>query len=133
MASGISLKTYRNQVMRDLRWLLNSRCHPRNARLHAYRQVASSTLNYGMLDLVGAVDSQVEPEDVIQAVKTAILRYEPRILPTSLVVSVVGGSHAFDVDLFALEIQGDLWALPVNEPLTLRSQWRGVTARWQVE
>ncbi len=132
LAVGISIKTYRNQVMRDLRWLLNSRCQPRTARLHAYGHAAASTLNYGMQDLVGALDSQIEPEDVIEAVRTAIFRYEPRIIPATLAVSLVGGSHAFDVDFFALEIQGDLWALPVNEPLTLQSQWSGLTARWEV-
>ncbi len=127
------MKTYRSHVMRDLRWLLNSRCHPRDSLIHAYPQVASSTLNYGMRDLVGVLGSQVEPEDVIQAVRAAILRFEPRIVPSSLIISLVGGSNSFDLDSFALEIQGDLWALPVNEALTLRSQWSGVTARWQVK
>lgn len=133
LATGISMKTYRSHVMRDLRWLLNSRCHPRNSPIHGYRHAASSTLNYGMQDLVGTLDSQVEPEDVVLAVKTAIIRFEPRITPASVVVSLLGGSHSFDLDSFALEIQGDLWALPVNEPLTLRSQWSGVAGRWQVE
>ena len=133
LATGISMKTYRSHVMRDLRWLLNSRCHPRNAPIHAYRHAASSTLNYGMQDMVGTLDSQVEPEDVVLAVKTAIIRFEPRITPASVVVSLLGGSHSFDLDAFSLEIQGDLWALPINEPLTLRSQWSGVAGRWQVE
>lgn len=127
------MKTYRSHVMRDLRWLLNARCHPRHSNVHSFPKVASSTLNYGMQDLVGTLDSQIESEDVILAVKTAILRFEPRIVPASLVVSLVGAGHLFELDCFALEIQGDLWALPINEPLTLRSQWSGVTARWMVD
>lgn len=133
LATGISMKTYRNHVMRDLRWLLNSRCHPRNSLVHAYKQVAASTVNYGLQDMVGVLESQIEPEDMVLAVKTAIIRFEPRIIASSVMVSLVGGIHAFDADAFALEIQGDLWALPVNEPLTLRSLWNGVAGRWQVE
>lgn len=133
LATGISMKTYRSHVMRDLRWLLNSRCHPRSSLVHAYKQVASSTLNYGLQDMVGTLESQIEPEDMALAVKTAIIRFEPRIIASSVVVSLVGGIHAFNSDAFALEIQGDLWAMPVNEPLTLRSLWNGVAGRWQVE
>lgn len=133
MAAGISMKTYRNHVLRDLRWLLNSRCHPRNSIIHNYRQVASSTINYGLQDMVGVVESQIDPEDMALAVKTAIIRFEPRIIASTVTVSLVGGVHAFNADAFALEIQGDLWALPVNEPLTLRSFWNGVAGRWKVE
>lgn len=127
------MKTYRSHVLRDLRWLLNSRCHPRSSPVHAYRHVASSTLNYGLQDMVGTLDSQIEPEDVILAVRTAIIRYEPRIVPASILVSLLGGAQTFDLDSFGLEIQGDLWAQPVNEPLTLRSQWSGVANRWRLE
>ena len=127
------MKTYRSHVLRDLRWLLNSRCHPANSLLHSYKHVASSTLNYGLQDMVGVLESQIEPEDMMLAVKTAIIRFEPRIIASSVMVSLVGGNHAFDANAFALEIQGDLWALPVNEPLTLRSLWNGVAGRWQVE
>lgn len=133
LAFGISLKTYRNHVLRDLRWLLNSRCHPRSSAIHRYRHAASSTLNYGLQDRVGTLDSQIEPEDVIEAVRTAIIRFEPRIVPASIQISIIGGPHTFDVDSFGLEIHGDLWAQPVNEPLTLRSQWSGVAGRWRLE
>ena len=133
LATGISMKTYRSHVMRDLRWLLNSRCHPANSLIHAYKLAASSTLNYGLQDMVGVLESQIEPEDVVLAVKTAIIRFEPRIIASSVMVSLVGGIHAFDADAFALEIQGDLWALPVNEPLVLRSLWNGIAGRWQVQ
>lgn len=133
LATGISMKTYRSHVMRDLRWLLNSRCHPKNSPVHSYKQAASSTLNYGMQDMVGVLESQIEPEDMVIAVRTAIIRFEPRIIGNTLVVSLLGGIHSFNVDAFSLEIQGDLWALPINEPLTLRSQWDGAAGRWHLE
>ncbi len=127
------MKTYRNHVLRDLRWLLNSRCQPRASEIHRYRHAASSTLNYGLQDMVGMLDSRIEPEDVIEAVRTAVIRYEPRIVPASVSVSLIGNPQTFDIDAFGLEIHGDLWAQPVNEPLTLRSQWSGVTNRWRLE
>ena len=132
-AFGISMKTYRSHVMRDLRWLLNTRCQPKSALVHAFKNVESSTVNYGLQDLVGSLESQIEPEDMVMAVKTAIVRFEPRIIASSVVVALVGGSHSFNADFFSVEIQGDLWALPVNEPLTLRSLWNGVAGRWLVE
>jgi len=83
--------------------------------------------------MVGALESQIEPEDMVIAVRTAIIRFEPRIIASSVMVSLVGGIHSFNSDAFSLEIQGDLWALPINEPLTLRSQWNGVAGRWHLE
>lgn len=127
------MSEYRNQVLRDLRWLLNARCHPRDSSIHRYPHVAASVLNYGMRDMVGMTNADVEPDEVIEAVKTAILRFEPRIVHGSLVVTLAGNEREFKVDSFALEIHGELWALPMNEPLVLRSQWSCFTNRWQVE
>lgn len=131
-AAALSMKAYRGQVMRDLRWLLNSRCHPASSAVHRYPLAAASVINFGMRDMSGALDSQVEVEDVIQAVKSAIARFEPRIVPGSVSVTVVGTPGTFDIDAFALEIHGDLWARPVNEPLTLRSEWNAVSGRWSL-
>lgn len=131
--TGISLKEYRQQVIRDIRWLLNTRCQPAFSSVHAYKHVSSSTLNYGLRDMVGVIESQVEPEEIAQAVRSAILRYEPRIIPASLSVEFIGLNSHDTIDQYALEIHGDLWALPNNEPMSLRTRWCGSATQWVMD
>lgn len=129
-SSGLSLKDYRLQVIRDIRWLLNTRCQPSFSSVHLYKHVATSTLNYGLRDMVGVIESQVDPEEIAQAVRSAILRYEPRIIPASLSVDFTGLNSEETIDEYALEIHGDLWAWPNNEPMSLRTRWCGSATQW---
>lgn len=132
-AGGTSLKNYREDVLRDLKWLLNTSCHPRNSPVHHYPNVAASTLNFGTRDFVGLSDSSVEPDEIADAVREAILRFEPRISPETLSVEVVTNPYPNHFDKFALEITGDLWALPATEPLSLRTFWDVVGGVWDID
>lgn len=128
--SSTSLKGYREEVLRDLRWLLNTSCHPASSAIHRFERVAASTLNFGTRDFVGASASSVEPEEVAEAVREAISRFEPRISPETLAVSIVESRDFGYFDRFVLEISGDLWALPATEPLKLTTTWDVVGGVW---
>jgi type VI secretion system protein ImpF len=130
---GISLRVYREEVLRDLRWLLNTACHPAGSAIYAYPRVAASTLNFGMRDFVGVHASSTDPDEVADAVRECILRFEPRISPSTLTVRVVGGGAQRDDDYFSVEIIGDLWAHPASEPLKLMTSWDVVGGAWTFE
>lgn len=130
---GTSLRIYREDVLRDLLWLLNTACHPRSSPVHSYPRVAASTLNFGMRDFVGIHASSTDPDEVAEAVRECIVRFEPRISPETLSVRVVGGAEHWEQDHFSVEITGDLWALPASEPLKLRTSWNVVGGSWTFE
>jgi type VI secretion system protein ImpF len=125
-----SLKEYREEVLRDLLWLLNTSCHPAASAIHEFEQVATSTLNFGTRDFVGVSASSLDPVEVADAVRDAISKFEPRISTDTLVVSLVQNSNVGQFDRFALEISGDLWALPATEPLRLTTTWDVVGGAW---
>ena len=128
--AATSLKAYREEVLRDLRWLLNTSCHPSSSAIHRYKRVAASTLNFGTRDFVGVSASSVDPEEVAEAVQEAISKFEPRISPETLMVSIVENRNTGNFDRFILEISGDLWALPATEPLKLTTTWYVVGGAW---
>lgn len=121
---AVTLRQYRDSVLRDLKWLLNSTCHPRNETLSEFEQVRTSVLNYGVRSLSGVWASHRSAMDIERQVREAILRFEPRIVPSTLAVKLVvteeNSKHSRGV--IALEIVGQLWAEPVPEQLFIRTE-----------
>ncbi len=116
----VSLQQYRLGVERDLEWLLNSKARlgsgPAGQRTGPKSsQVLTSVLNFGVSPIIGL--SAVRAEDVRERVVEAIRRFEPRISPSSLEVSV----KKEDGEL-SLRIRGVLWANPLPESLDIRSR-----------
>jgi len=132
-ATSLSMKNYRSEVLRDLGWLLNTSCHPRSSSVHHYPEVASSTLNFGMLDFVGVDLASIDPDAVADAIRESIIRFEPRISKETLRVEVAGDAWSGDSDRITIEITGDLWALPASEPLALLASWNAVAGSWTFE
>jgi type VI secretion system protein ImpF len=113
----------RQAVLRDLSWLLNavqsigleeSRVHP---------QVAQSVLNFGLPPMAGQQASRIDVPALERRLKQAIIRFEPRLLESTLSV------RAQDVEsvlvthnVIEFEIRGDLWAQPVPLALLLRTR-----------
>jgi type VI secretion system protein ImpF len=81
-------------------------------------------VNFGVPSLTGAWLSAHEPGDVEQLLRQAILRFEPRIVPETLVVRVVPdeGTAQRALNTLALEIVGQLWAEPMPEQLYIRTE-----------
>ena len=120
---SISKQRLRQGVLRDLSWLLNAQSNL-GAKLDrtVFAEVLKSTLNYGMPPLSGMLASEVEAVDLERAIRKAILAFEPRILPHTLVVKA-----AVDVDalsshnVLGFEITGQLWAQPYPLELLLKT------------
>lgn len=113
----------RQIVLRDLTWLLNATSGMTDHDARRYPLARRSVINYGLPALSGLLASNVELYDLEQMMRRAILDFEPRILPDSLVVR---GSAPEDVlghhNVLAFEVSGRLWAQPYPIELLLRTR-----------
>ncbi|GHS93259.1 hypothetical protein FACS1894139_18570 [Planctomycetales bacterium] len=120
-----SLRQYREAILRDLQWLLGSRAlFNRDAdRAAAPRAVQESVLNFGMRDLTGQTLSGRRREQLANCLREALTRFEPRIMPDTLAITVT--THHDDERVPAtslrLDLRGTLFALPVPEELVFRT------------
>jgi len=117
----ISLRRYRQGVLRDLAWLLNTNCRLQAEHIEAFGQAADSVLNYGIPDLCGLTASGVSVVELERMMVQAIRRFEPRILPESLVVKAITAADQIDHNAVSFEIQGELWAQPMPDTLYVRT------------
>ena len=84
---------------------------------------ARSVINYGLPMLSGQFTSSVQRVSMEQALKQAILQFEPRILPRTLEVELVMEGSALDShNRIGLQIRGMLWAQPVPLEFLMRSR-----------
>jgi type VI secretion system protein ImpF len=121
----MSTKQFRKSVLRDLAFLLNSKCSLAAEDCADFPAVAKTVVNYGIPDIAGSTISGVSPADVERSVRNAILQYEPRIIPTTLEVRVVTEAESgatSTINAISLEIRGDLWSLPLPESLYVKTE-----------
>jgi type VI secretion system protein ImpF len=117
----ISIQRYRDAVLRDLQWLLNSKAHPEDDGTADFPNIARSVVNFGIQDLAGRVTSSFDVRDLEVEIADAIRRFEPRILPRTLVVTAVSDAGT-SPNVLAFEIRGELWATPVPEQLYIKTE-----------
>ena len=118
----MSKNQLRQAVLRDLGWLLNS-VQPLGRAADAYPELGASVLNFGLPALSGQLASKVDVTVLERAIRQAILRYEPRILPDTLEVRALEFSSVLDThNVIEFEIRGHLWAQPVPLEILLRTQ-----------
>jgi type VI secretion system protein ImpF len=117
---GFSLARLREAVLRDLSWLMNTSQLAATQDLGPYPHVASSVLNYGIPPTTGQVKAAIDAAALARHVRVALLRFEPRLLPDSLQVSVV--REVVGNGAFQFVIEAELWAHPVPLRMTLRTE-----------
>ena len=130
----LSVRQFRNAVLRDLAWLLNtSSGRLPEEDLHDYPFVAQSVLNYGIPDLTGLMTSSVDVGQLERDVLEAIRNFEPRIMRHSTSIQVLtdqnqSGRHSLD-----FKIDGELWAKPLPESLYLKTELDLETGQCTIE
>lgn len=113
----------REAVLRDLAWLFNSVQSLRPAELEQSALLATSVLNYGLPALSGQLASRIDIPWLERSMRQAILRFEPRIIASTLSVRAIEFSSVLDThNVIEFEIRGELWAQPVPLELLLRTQ-----------
>ncbi len=118
----ISRTQLRASVLRDLSWLFNTTNLASDADLAEFPLVAQSTLNYGLGPLSGKLVSSLDLSRLERVLKDALLRFEPRILPHTLVVrGIAAGEAETHHNVVSFEIKGDLWGHPFPLELLLKT------------
>lgn len=121
-ARAMTRQSFRHSVLRDLKWLLNTVNAESELDFSQLPRARRSALNYGVLALSGIRPANGDWERIRCAVHDAIKAFEPRILPDSLEVKIVGGETFHEPrNELALEIKGQLWNEPYPLELFLRS------------
>lgn len=99
----------REIVLRDLAQLLNTTECLTTIEAHLYPEAARSSINYGVAPLAGGYLSEKKWSDIENIIRTAIERFEPRLLKDTLVVRPLlkdVTSHHYNVLIF--EISGHI-------------------------
>jgi type VI secretion system protein ImpF len=112
----------RQAVLRDLGALFNA-VQPLGVEAEPYPLLAESVLNFGLPSLSGQLASKLDIGGLENAIRQAILRFEPRILADTLQVTALEASNVLDThNVIEFEIRGHLWSQPVPLEILLRTQ-----------
>lgn len=84
----LSQRQYKEAVVRDLAWLLNSVSIDTVVDLDGYQQVKHSVLNYGLPDISGHTAASIDTTSLEKVLRQVLYEFEPRIIPNSLKVRV---------------------------------------------
>lgn len=118
----VNLQQYRASVARDLEFLFNNLTRPDDKLLEEYSYVKQSVVNYGIKSVSGEWANTDKTRHLIQSIKDAILRFEPRILKETLVVRKSGSLENRQKSKVHFEIEGELWAEPITEKLFIKTE-----------
>jgi type VI secretion system protein ImpF len=119
----LTKQALRQAVLRDLSWLFNATGYGLDFDDKRFPNAARSVINYGLPMLSGQFTSSIQRVSMEQALKNAILQFEPRILPRTLEVELVMEGSALDShNRIGLQIRGMLWAQPVPLEFLMRSR-----------
>ena len=119
---SMSQKEFKEAVIRDLGWLLNSVSLDVCVDLEAYPEVERSVLNFGLPDISGHTTSTIDVRSVESSVKRAIRQFEPRIIRNSLRVKVHSNPSDMSHNSLVFEIQGAVFGQPSPFQIVLRSE-----------
>ena len=121
-ARTMSRRAYRDGILRDLRWLLNSTNSNAVIDFTGRGDAERSVINYGLAPLSGLLASNIDKGELENTIRRAIVEFEPRILPQSLEVQVTVSDNALDShNVLSVEIRGQLWSIPYPLEMLLRS------------
>ncbi|MBN2271784.1 MAG: type VI secretion system baseplate subunit TssE [Sedimentisphaerales bacterium] len=116
-----SMQKYRASVLRDLVNLLNSKAPPADDDIYDFAEAEQSVLSYGVPDFCGMTISDIGVREFESKFERAIRLFEPRIESNTLSVRAVFASEVNPNRTLALEIEGQLWALPAPDHLFVRT------------
>jgi type VI secretion system protein ImpF len=132
---ALSRDQLKRLVLRDLERLLNTErldCRPLPGEGPAdgpaiglaerFPHVAASIVNYGIPPLAGKIVRDLDLERLADDVATAIRLFEPRLRAETVEVRAALDADAMRHNTLTLEIEAELWAVPLPLRLHLRTQ-----------
>jgi type VI secretion system protein ImpF len=119
----MSMQRYRQAVMRDLLWLLNTHADVKQSGLDEFEEIPSSVLNFGVQNVAGRTLSSLSIDDIRYQLMEALLRFEPRIIPNTIsIIITMDPSEMSHCRSIRFEIRGDLWTQPIPESLFIKTE-----------
>jgi type VI secretion system protein ImpF len=119
----VSLQRYREAVLRDLSWLLNTHADAGQSGLDEFNDIVSSVLNFGVQNVAGMTGSNLNVDDMRYQLIEAIQRFEPRILPDTLSIDTIIDPDAMsNRRSLSFEIRGVLWTQSIPESLFIKTE-----------
>lgn len=119
---SITRKQLRQIVLRDLSWLLNATNAEGELPLEGFHHARASGLNFGLPAFSGKRVSNVKLSDLEQAIRRAIVQFEPRIMVQTLQVQASVASRTDAVhNVVIFEIRGHIWSQPYPVEMLLKS------------
>ena len=119
---SMSQKEFKDAVIRDLGWLLNSVSLDVCVDLEPYPEVQHSVLNYGLPDISGHTSSTINVKTIERSLIQAIRDFEPRIIRNSLRVKVHSDPSDMTHNSLVFEIEGAVFGQPSPFQIVLRSE-----------
>jgi len=119
---SMSQKAFKEAVIRDLGWLLNSVALDVCVDLDAYPKVKRSVINYGLPDISGHTSSNVDVKMLENSLRRAIREFEPRIIRHSLKVNVHTDASDMSHNSLVFEIEGAVFGQPSPFQVVLKSE-----------
>jgi type VI secretion system protein ImpF len=120
---SLSQSQFKDAVIRDLGWLLNSVALDVCEDLDKYDEVQRSVLNYGLPDLSGHTTSTVDVRSMEKSIRVAIQQFEPRIIRNSLKVKVHSNIDEMSHNSMVFEISGAVFGQPSPFQVVLKSDF----------
>ncbi|CDH23235.1 type VI secretion system baseplate subunit TssE [Xenorhabdus bovienii] len=118
----LSHRTFRQNVLRDLQWLLNSINKELNQDFSCFPEIQRSAYNFGIAPLAGKNMSDIEWSDIQNKIIKAIHIFEPRIIPNELQVNCISDIRSLSLyNTLSIEIKGFLWCIPWSIEFLFRS------------
>ena len=119
---SMSQTQFKEAVIRDLGWLLNSVALDVCVDLEKFPEVKRSVLNYGLPDMSGHTSSNVDVRSMENAIRAAIQQFEPRIIQNSLKVKVHSSPDDMSHNSLIFEIAGAVFGQPSPFQVVLKSE-----------
>ena len=117
----MSMQRFRQAVLRDLAWLLNTYANAEQNEYDEYEEIPSSVLNYGVQNASGRAVSSLNADDLRYELIQALQRFEPRIMANSISIIMAVDPGEMSNRSIRFEIRGDLWSQPIPESLYIRT------------
>jgi type VI secretion system protein ImpF len=119
---SMSQTQFKEAVIRDLGWLLNSVALDVCIDLQKYPEVRRSVLNFGLPDMSGHTSSNVDVGVLESSIRTAIQLFEPRVIRNSLKVKVHSNPDEMSHNSLIFEIAGSVFGQPSPFHVVLKSE-----------
>ncbi|MET0383642.1 MAG: type VI secretion system baseplate subunit TssE [Burkholderiaceae bacterium] len=114
-----SLQKLRDNVLRDLNWLFNATQSSED--FGGDDLLTGSVINYGLPALAGRPASQYDLSELSRVLRDVILRFEPRIIASTL--KVRAERHGADShNVLGFRIEGQLWSQPIPLEIYMRTE-----------